>query len=149
MSAYDSIARHPASPGWPATPLLISPLAWVPFVGAAVTDGIYAKTSWLMWLHFSQWLIAVGIAFGILAAIALLIGHFVHRRDRWAPGPAHVVLFLLALVIEVVNAFVHTADGWTAIVPAGAWLSIAGAVLAIASIFALWLAPARAEGSWR
>ena len=87
-----------------------------------------------MWLHFSQWLIAAGIAFGVLAGIVLLIELITSRAIRGAPmGWMHVALFYVALVVEVFNAFVHTADGWTAVVPTGLILSIIGAVLMLAA----------------
>jgi len=110
------------------------PIPVVCFVGALVTDIVYASSAFLMWLHFSQWLIAAGIAFGVVAGIVLLIELVVSRAIRGAPlGWAHVALFYVGLVVEIFNAFVHTADGWTAVVPTGLILSIIAAVLMLAA----------------
>ena len=91
------------------------PAPVVCFVGAVLTDLAYASGGFLMWLHFSQWLIAAGIAFGIVAGIVLLV-ELVSMRG--APmGWMHVALFYAGLAVEVFNSLVHTADGWTAVVP--------------------------------
>ena len=114
------------------------PIPVVCFAGALITDIVYASSAFLMWLHFSQWLIAAGVAFGIIAGIVLLIELVTSRAIRGAPmGWAHVALFYAGLAVEVFNAFVHTADGWTAVVPTGLILSAIGAVLMLAAGFTL------------
>jgi uncharacterized membrane protein len=95
-----------------------------------------------MWLHFSEWLIAAGLAFGALAALVLLIefvGNGAIRTGR--TGWAHLLLFYATLVVELLNAFVHSIDGWTAVVPTGLSLSIIGALLALAAVAALLYVP--------
>ena len=110
------------------------PIPVVCFAGALVTDIVYASSAFLMWLHFSQWLIAAGIAFGVIAGIVLLIELMVSRAIRGARlGWTHVALFYVGLIVEVFNAFVHTADGWTAVVPTGLILSIIATVLMLAA----------------
>ena len=110
------------------------PIPVVCFAGALVTDIVYASSAFLMWLHFSQWLIAAGIAFGVVAGIVLLIELMVSRAIRGARlGWTHVALFYVGLIVEVFNAFVHTADGWTAVVPTGLILSIIATVLMLAA----------------
>lgn len=122
------------------------PVPVVCFVGALVTDVAYTASAYLMWLHFSQWLIAAGIAFGIVAGIVLLAGLVAMRG---APmGWGHFALFYVGLAIEVVNAFVHTADGWTAVVPTGRILSALGALLMVAAAVTLLRARGRSIG-WR
>ena len=126
--------------------LFFFPVPVVCFAGALVTDLVYTSTAYLMWLHFSQWLIAAGIAFGVVAGIVLL-AELIARRG--APtGWAHVVLFYAGLLLEVVNAFVHTADGWTAVVPTGRALSAVGAVLMVAAALMLLRSRARTV-DWR
>ena len=56
--------------------LLPFPIPVVCFLAALITDITYSASAFLMWLHFSQWLIAAGLAFGALAAIVLLIESF-------------------------------------------------------------------------
>ena len=122
--------------------LLLFPIPVVCFVGALATDLAYSASAYLMWLHFSEWLIATGLAFGALAALALLIEFLASpaiRRGRL--GWAHLVLFYGALVVELLNALVHTIDGWTAVVPTGMTLSIVGAILAVAAAGTLFRVP--------
>ena len=122
--------------------LLLFPVPIVCFLAAPITDLAYSASAFLMWLHFSEWLIAVGLAFGALAALALLIEFFASRVIRSeALGWAHLVLFYTALIVELFNAFIHTIDGWTAVVPTGMTLSIIGAILALAAVAVLFFVP--------
>jgi uncharacterized membrane protein len=122
--------------------LLLFPIPVVCFLAALVTDIAYAASAFLMWLHFSEWLIAAGLAFGALAAIVLLIEFFASRVIRsQASGWAHLALFYAALVVELFNAFHHTIDGYTAVVPTGLILSIVGAILALAAVGVLFFVP--------
>jgi uncharacterized membrane protein len=122
--------------------LLLFPIPVVCFVAALVTDIAYSASAFLMWLHFSEWLIAAGVAFGALAALALLIEFVASDVIRTgAFGWAHLVLFCAAVIVELFNAFVHTIDGWTAVVPSGMILSIIGAILALAAVATLFVVP--------
>ena len=139
------IARH--SEGGAASAaatvyLLLFPIPVVCFLAALVTDIAYSATAFLMWLHFSQWLIAAGLACGALAALALLIEFFASRAMRTgAIGWVHLLLFYAALLVELFNSFVHTIDGWTAVVPTGMVLSIVGAILALAAVATAFRVP--------
>jgi len=122
--------------------LLLFPIPVVCFLGALATDVAYRSSAFLMWLHFSEWLIAAGLAFGALAALVLLIEFVASgaiRRGR--TGWAHLLLFYATLIVELLNAFVHSIDGWTAVVPTGLSLSIIGALLALAAVGALLYVP--------
>ena len=122
--------------------LLLFPIPVVCFVAALVTDIAYAASAFLMWLHFSEWLIAAGLALGGLAALALLIEFFARPAIRaGAFGWAHLALFCAALVVELFNALVHSIDGWTAVVPTGLILSIIGALLASGAVATLFRVP--------
>ena len=122
--------------------LLLFPVPVVCFLAALVTDIAYSATAFLMWLHFSEWLIAAGLAFGALAALVLLIEFFAHRVLRAGVlGWTHLALLFAALAVELINAFVHTIDGWTAVMPTGITLSILGAVLALAAVATLFRVP--------
>lgn len=119
--------------------LLLFPIAVVCFVGALLTDLTYASNAIIEWLNFSEWLIAAGLVFGGFAALASLIELIVAAPLRSnIVGWGHIFLFWAAWIVELFNAFVHTIDGWTAVVPTGLILSIIGsflAVLAAATIF--------------
>src|SRR5215470_4125020 len=122
--------------------LLLFPIPVVCFIGALLTDIAYSASAFLQWLHFSEWLIAGGLLLGALAALVLLIEFFASHAIRTGPfGWAHLVLFYLALVVELFNAFVHTEDGWTAVAPGGMTLSIIGTILAVAAVIALFRVP--------
>jgi uncharacterized membrane protein len=122
--------------------LLLFPIPVVCFVAALVTDIAYANSAYLMWLHFSEWLIAAGLAFGGLAALVLLVEFFASRAIRTGSiGWTHLVLFYAVLVVELINALIHTIDGWTAVVPTGMTLSVIGALLALAAVATLFRVP--------
>jgi len=113
---------------------LLFPVPVVCFVAAWVADIAYSATAELQWLHFSEWLIAAGLAFGALAALVLLVEILASRPLRNdVPGWAHLALFYAGLAIEVFSALVHTVDGWTAVVPTGMTLSTIGVILVLAA----------------
>jgi len=51
------------------------------------------------------------------------------------------VLFYVALLVELLSAFVHTIDGWTAVVPNGMILPVLGAILALGAVGTLFRVP--------
>jgi len=112
----------------------VFPLPVTCFFAALLTDVAYAATAYLMWLHFSEWLLAVGLAFGGIAAVALLVEFFASRAARRDLSSTSIVgLFFAAMLVELANSFMHTIDGWTAVVPGGLWLSAIGAILCLAA----------------
>lgn len=99
--------------------LLSFPIAC--FSLTVLSDVAYVRTLNLQWLHFSEWLLLFGLVFGVFSIIAHVLDFFIHRiRPSWIAVVAGVVVMLLATV----NSFVHTSDGWTAVVPLGLTLSI-------------------------
>ena len=90
-----------------------------------ITDLTYLQTSNLLWLHFSEWLLFAGLVGGIFAAVYLGI-ICLARRKR--PPPLHALFGVVALVLAALNSFIHTADGWTAVMPYGLATSIATVV---------------------
>lgn len=121
--------------------LLLFPIPVVCFLGALITDFVYSSTAVIEWLNFSEWLLAAGLFFGLFAAIALLVEFFANDPIRAAVGWAHLILFYAALLVELVNSFHHTIDGWTAVVPIGLVLSIIGSILALAAVVTLFWLP--------
>jgi len=104
------------------------------FTLALLSDVAYWQTSNLLWLHFSEWLLFAGLLGGILAILARAVDYFVRRiRPPWVAVLAGVIV----LVLAAINNFVHTADGWTAIMPYGLILSVATVLMMIATA---WLA---------
>jgi uncharacterized membrane protein len=125
------IAGHPYSS-------LFLPVPIVCFVGALLTDLAYANSEGnLQWLNFSSWLLAAGLVFAALAGLLMIIdlARLPQLRTRFGWGAFG--LLVIAGILELINAFVHARDGWTAVVPTGLALSVIGSVL-IMSYGWLW-----------
>ena len=98
-----------------------------------LTDIAYWQTSNLLWLHFSEWLLLAGLIFGCFAfVIAVLV------LAVWREGPLWPALLcgIVVLLAATLNSFIHTADGWTAVVPYGLAVSI---VTVVAMLMTAWL----------
>ncbi|HVJ51149.1 MAG TPA: DUF2231 domain-containing protein [Aliidongia sp.] len=94
------------------------------FVGTFITDLAYWRTAAVMWETFSIWLLAAGLIMGGFAALAGLVDLFGSRRTRALPVAwLHMLGNLLILGLSLINAFVHSRDGYTAVVPTGIVLS--------------------------
>ena len=110
------------------------------FTGAFLTDVTYVRSTQFMWADFSIWLITGGMMGGVLAAVSGVLGTVVRRRRgerrpfRWV----YVLGTALMLVLGLVNAFVHSRDGWTSVVPGGITLSAVVGVLAIVTGWMLY-----------
>jgi uncharacterized membrane protein len=104
---------------------MLVPFPIVCFIGALVTDIVYALTAEMMWTDVSAWLLLVGLIMGGLAAIAGLIDFLSNRLIR-AQRPAwpHMLGNVLVLVLAFFNNMVHTRDAWTSVMPTGLILSI-------------------------
>lgn len=122
--------------GWAPHPihtlLAAFPLAF--FTAAFLTDLTYVNTAEMMWANFSIWLITGGLIMGGLAAIAGIVDFVRNRGARRAPRPwFHSLLNILVLGLGLLNAFIHSRDAWTSVMPVGIILSAIVAVLVIAS----------------
>ena len=92
------------------------------FAAALATDLAYWQMPDVMWERFSIWLIAAGLIVAGLATIAYAIDLAGGRRiDR--PAWPRMVGYALAVLLALTNAFVHSRDGYTAVVPTGLTLS--------------------------
>lgn len=92
------------------------------FAGALVTDLVYWQMPDVMWERFSIWLISAGLVVAGFAVVAYVIDLLAGRQiDR--PVLPRVVGYALALLLALINAFVHSRDGYTAVVPTGLTLS--------------------------
>src|SRR3954452_19994475 len=112
-------ARRPR--GRPIHRMLVS-FSVAYFAAALVTDLAYWRMPDVMWERFSIWLIAAGLVMAGLATIAYAIDLAGGRRiDR--PAWPRMVGYALAVLLALTNAFVHSRDGYTAVVPTGLMLS--------------------------
>jgi uncharacterized membrane protein len=117
---------------WLIHPFFVS-LGGSLLIAAFGSDIMYAQTSLMQWSNASDWLITVGLLLALLGAIALLVDVLAGRGTpiNWL----NFVLLALAAVLSIINAFVHSRDAWTAVVPEGIWLSgVAAALLLIVGI---------------
>jgi uncharacterized membrane protein len=103
------------------------------FAGALVTDLVYWQMPDVMWERFSIWLITAGLVVAGFAVAVYVIDLLAGRQiDR--PAVPRAVGYALALLLALINAFVHSRDGYTAIVPAG--LTLSGLVIVVLLITA-------------
>ena len=108
------------------------------FTCALLTDIAYVQTANVMWADFSAWLLAAGMAGGVVAAVAGLVSLVANRRARTQrPVWPIVVGSLLVLVIAFLNNLVHSRDAWTSVMPTGLALSAVTVLLMLATA---WLA---------
>jgi uncharacterized membrane protein len=135
-AAYDRTESRPRSTaaifGHPLHAMLV-PFPIVCFIGALLTDIAFTQSVNIMWSNFSVWLITAGLVMGGLAAVAGLTDYIGDRRvRRIGAATVHMLINLTVWVIELFNAFVHSRDGWTSVVPTGITLSaISVALLAV------------------
>jgi uncharacterized membrane protein len=116
---------------------ILLPVPVVCFLGVLLTDVTYLNSGGnLVWLDFSSWLLLAGLVFGAIAALVLLIDFIRNPAMRRGAGWAHILIFYLGLLVELLSIFVHERDGWTAVAGLGIVLSIIGAALILV---AAWL----------
>ena len=120
------------------------PLAF--FTGALVSDIAYLNTAQMQWANFSIWLIAGGLLMGVLAAIAGIVDAIANRGRSRARRPWwHSVGTLLMLALALLNAFIHSRDAWTSVVPTGIILSVIVSILALATSWSGYALQARQD----
>jgi len=92
------------------------------FTGALVTDLVYWQMPDVLWERFSIWLIVAGLVVAGMATITYLVD-LISRRKIDRPAWPRVVGYAVAVLLSLMNAFVHSRDGYTAVVPTGLMLS--------------------------
>lgn len=101
---------------------LLNPIPLGFFVAAWVFDIIYLKTFVLMWTHAASWLIAIGLMIAIIPRLINLVQVWFSGSARESGAKLHFWLNLLAILLAIVNAFIHSRDAY-AVVPLGVTLS--------------------------
>jgi uncharacterized membrane protein len=121
------------------------PIAY--FTAAFVADLAYWQTADVLWETFSDWLITAGLITAGFAAIVFVIDLVRGKRSRTLAWP-HAVGYVLAVLLSLLNAFVHSRDGYTAVVPTGLTLSaLVVAILLITGWVSRALIAHRREGA--
>jgi uncharacterized membrane protein len=125
--------KRMSSVGAPMHPRIVG-LGATLLIGAFATDVAYAQSDLFQWENFSIWLITAGLALAAAAAAALVFDAARHRIAGidWA----RFCGFIGATLLSILNAFVHSRDAYTAVVPQGVILS--GIVTAILLALGWW-----------
>ena len=114
---------------------LLNPLPLGFFTAAWIFDILYLKSFQIMWTDAASWLIAIGLVLAIVPRLINLVQvWFTQRPLATTAVKIHFWLWLLAIVLAIFNAFVHSRDAY-AVVPLGVILSTAVvALLLIANV---------------
>jgi uncharacterized membrane protein len=104
--------------------------------GALVTDLAYWHVPDVLWERFSIWLITAGLIMAGLAVIAYVLD-VASGRQIDKPAWPSVVGYAIAVLLSLTNAFVHSRDGYTAVVPLGLTLS---AIVVVVLLLTAWVA---------
>ena len=122
MSANPRSTAHIA--GHPLHPMLV-PVPITCFAGTLVTDIAYAVTANMQWANFSAWLLFAGLVVAFFAVIAGFIDFLGERRIRDLSAVwIHAIGNAIALILAIINIFVHSRDAYTSVVPLGLILSV-------------------------
>ena len=99
-------------------------------IAAFASDLFYWRTLLFQWNNISIWLLTAGLIVAAVAALALfaevllgLAGHLAWERFAG---------FAAAVLLSILNAFVHSRDAYTAVVPDGIGLSASVAIILVA-----------------
>ena len=138
--------RHTTAHARPIHPLHAILLAFpLPlFLGALLSDLAYDASYQVQWTNFASWLITGALLMGGLALLWALVEWAFSGSARTARHGVHAIALLVMCGVGFINALVHAKDAWAAM-PAGLWLSLASALLALV---ASWVGYSglRAEG---
>jgi uncharacterized membrane protein len=108
---------------------LLNPIPFGCFVAALIFDIIYSKTAVMLWDKGAAWLIVFGLLFAVVPRLVNLTQVWVtSRRTATRTDKLDFWLNLLAIVVAIINAFVHSRDAY-AVVPTGLWLSVCTVIL--------------------
>ena len=123
-------SRAAASAGARTIHQSLAPFPVAYFTAAFVTDLAYWRTTEVMWERFSVWLIAGGLVMAALVAVTAVIDL---ASGRQRPAWLCALGYMFAVLLSLLNVFVHSRDGYTAVVPTGLTLS------AIVTVIILYL----------
>lgn len=108
---------------------LLNPIPFGFFVAALIFDVVYARTGEILWMKGAAWLIVIGLLFAVIPRLVNLVRVWLTLRRTALPADRlDFWLNLVAIVVAIVNAFVHSRDAYS-VIPAGVWLSICTVLL--------------------
>jgi uncharacterized membrane protein len=108
---------------------LLNPIPFGCFVAALIFDILYSRTAVMLWDKGAAWLIVFGLLFAVVPRLVNLTRVWItSRRIASRTDRLDFWLNLLAIVLAIVNAFVHSRDAY-GVVPTGMWLSVCTVIL--------------------
>lgn len=102
---------------------LLNPIPFGFFVAALIFDDIYAQTGEMQWVKSSAWLITLGLFFAIVPRLINLVQVWLPSNRASSVEKVAFWLNLVAVVVAIVNAFVHSRDAYASM-PDGLLLSV-------------------------
>lgn len=110
---------------------MLVPVPIVCLIGALIADVVYLKSGGnVQWKNFAEWFLLFGVAGGLLAAVFGLIDFFGNPpENRPRIGWWHMGINVTAVVLALINNFVHARDGWTGVAGTGITLSVLTVIL--------------------
>jgi len=125
---------------------LLNPIPLGFFTAAWIFDILYIKSMQIMWTDAASWLIVIGLVIAIIPRIINLVQIWVgHRYSFSSPVKLHFWLNLVAILLAIVNAFIHSRDAY-AVVPLGVTLSTLVVILLLLANVQLALRQRNAYG---
>ncbi len=109
------------------------------FIVTLITDIVYARSYNMAWETFSIWLLTIGL---LAAVVFVIVGLFQALVQGLWPSMVARIGYAIVLILSIFNAFIHSRDGYTSVVPSGLALSII-VVLILLATWALDLATTR------
>jgi uncharacterized membrane protein len=91
-------------------------------VGALLADITYARSFETQWKNFATWLVVVAEVLSAVVAVWALADFARLDRDRGPRRITYLVAASFAALLGLLNALVHTGDGWQSM-PAALYLS--------------------------
>lgn len=102
---------------------VLNPIPFGFFVAALIFDILYLRTAVMQWDKGAAWLIAIGLVIAIIPRLVNLFQVWItSRRSALRADRIDFWLNLVAIVVAILNAFVHSRDAYASM-PTGAWLS--------------------------
>lgn len=113
---------------------LLNPIPFGFFVAGLIFDILYLNTAEVMWGKSAAWLITFGLLIAILPRLINLFA--VWRRNGTATGIDRLdfLLNLVAIVLAIWNAFVHSRDAYAVAVPGTLLSALTVALIALGFI---------------
>jgi uncharacterized membrane protein len=110
---------------------VLNPIPFGFFVAALIFDIVYLRTAVIQWDKGAAWLIAIGLLFAIIPRLVNLAQVWItSRRSALRADKIDFWLNLVAIVVAIFNAFVHSRDAYASM-PTGAWLSAFTVILMV------------------